>query len=505
MKIQNFENLVNISKKLKANNKSIALCHGVFDFFHYGHLKHFKKAKNLADVLVVTLTADRFGAKAPGRPFFNEKLRAEIIANLECVDYVCINNASTPIEIINKIKPNIYVKGKDYKNFENDLTGNIKLETEAIKKVKGKIYFTNEITFSSSNILNNYSGILNEEQKIFIKKIVNRYSFNDILKYLNLLNKTKILVVGETIIDQYIFLETLNRSGKDTYLATKSLSQENYIGGAASIVKNCSSFSNKVSFVSLVGEKNDYLSFIKKELPKKINKKFFKKRKSPTILKRRFVDYISKNKLFGFYDFNDSEIDDKLTNKIVSYLRKNIYNKYDLVIIADYGHGFINEKIINCLHKISKNIAVNAQVNSSNIGFHSLKKYKKANFLIINENELRHEVRDKEEKIEKIALNFKRKNNYKTLVVTMGKNGALIISKKNVIIKCPSFTSNVIDKVGAGDTMLSIIAPLLTNKTPDLLSIFLGNIAGGISVKNLGNSIGLDKIKLIKYCENLIK
>ena len=109
---------------------------------------------------------------------------------------------------------------------------------------------------------------------------------------------------------------------------------------------------------------------------------------------------------------------------------------------------------------------------------HSLKKYKKANFLIINENELRHEVRDKEEKIEKIALNFKRKNNYKTLVVTMGKNGALIISKKNAIIKCPSFTSNVIDKVGAGDTMLSIIAPLL-NKTPDLLSIFLGNIAEG--------------------------
>ena len=73
-----------------------------------------------------------------------------------------------------------------------------------------------------------------------------------------MLNKTKILVIGETIIDQYIFLETLNRSGKDTYLATKSLSQENYIGGAASIVKNCSSFSNKVSFLSLVGEKNNF-------------------------------------------------------------------------------------------------------------------------------------------------------------------------------------------------------------------------------------------------------
>ena len=60
----------------KKNGKKVVMCHGVFDLLHLGHIKHFEKAKSLGDILVVSITADKFVNKGPGRPAFNESDRA---------------------------------------------------------------------------------------------------------------------------------------------------------------------------------------------------------------------------------------------------------------------------------------------------------------------------------------------------------------------------------------------------------------------------------------------
>ena len=138
---------------------------------HVGHIKHFEKSKSLGHILVVTLTADKFVNKGPNKPTFNENLRAESLASLEVVDYVCINNFKTSINILKKIRPDFYCKGADYKIIKNDITGEIKNEIKTVKKFKGKVIFTDEITFSSSNIINKYSQILSHNQKNVIEKI----------------------------------------------------------------------------------------------------------------------------------------------------------------------------------------------------------------------------------------------------------------------------------------------------------------------------------------------
>src|SRR3990167_11073056 len=91
-KIKNIDELAIIIQKLKnQKDKKIVLCHGVFDLVHPGHIRHFQAAKALGDVLVVTVTADEYVNKGPGRPVFIQGLRAESIAALGCVDYVAIN------------------------------------------------------------------------------------------------------------------------------------------------------------------------------------------------------------------------------------------------------------------------------------------------------------------------------------------------------------------------------------------------------------------------------
>ena len=114
-----------LAADLRKQKKRIVLCHGTFDLLHTGHIKHMQNAKAQGDILFVSITADSFVLKGPGRPVFNEQLRLDNIAALESVDYVFINHSQTALISIDAIKPSYYAKGSDYKNSSEDVTGNI--------------------------------------------------------------------------------------------------------------------------------------------------------------------------------------------------------------------------------------------------------------------------------------------------------------------------------------------------------------------------------------------
>lgn len=155
MKIKDIEELSQIMQRVKSDGKRVVLCHGCFDLMHPGHIKYFQAAKRMGDLLVVTITPDRYIDKGPGRPVFNENLRAESIAALECVDYVAINKWPTAEETLRLLRPNIYVKGQEFQNLE-DKTGKIQKEYKIIQEIGAELRFTNEIVFSSTKLLNQY-------------------------------------------------------------------------------------------------------------------------------------------------------------------------------------------------------------------------------------------------------------------------------------------------------------------------------------------------------------
>jgi len=155
MKILEIRELADRVARRRSEGKTIIHCHGCFDLMHPGHIKYFQAAKMMGDVLVVTISPDRFVDKGPDRPVFNEDLRSESIAALECVDYVAINKWSTAEETLRLIRPDIYVKGQEFENME-DKTGKIQKEVEVIKEIGAEIRFTHEIVFSSTELLNQY-------------------------------------------------------------------------------------------------------------------------------------------------------------------------------------------------------------------------------------------------------------------------------------------------------------------------------------------------------------
>ena len=165
-----------LTKKIeleKKKNKKIIHCHGVFDLIHVGHIKHFKEAKEIGDFLVVSITSDKYVNKGSGKPIFSENLRAEVLSSLEYIDAVYINRYTTPEKLISLIKPDIYFKGPDYKNTKKDITKNILKEISSVKKYGGRVAYSNDITFSSSNLINRVNDSISVNQKNTLIKIKN--------------------------------------------------------------------------------------------------------------------------------------------------------------------------------------------------------------------------------------------------------------------------------------------------------------------------------------------
>ncbi len=110
------EKLVEVLKNLRQKNKKIVTTNGCFDILHVGHVRYLKQTKALGDVLIVALNTDRSvkALKGPKRPLNSENDRAEVLAALECVDYVVLFDEDTPAKLLEKIKPDIHAKGGDY-------------------------------------------------------------------------------------------------------------------------------------------------------------------------------------------------------------------------------------------------------------------------------------------------------------------------------------------------------------------------------------------------------
>ena len=503
-KKKQIEELAEILQSLRKKDKKIVLCHGVFDLLHIGHIRHFQQAKDLGDVLVVTLTPDHYVNKGPHRPAFPENLRAEAIAALDCVDYVSINKWPMAVETIKFLRPDFYVKGPDYKQMEKDYTGGIGLEESAIKAVGGQLIFTDDISFSSSNLINRHWSIFPKEVMDYLEDFSSRYSLDNILGWLREISSLKVLVIGESIIDEYQYCEAIGKSFKEPMLALRRFSTEKFTGGILAVGNNVANFCEEVGLISFLGVENSQEEFIREKLDKKIKTQFLYRTNSPTIVKRRFVESYFFTKLLEVYEINDGALEESDNEALCSILRAEI-PKYDVVIVVDFGHGMLSEEAIKLVCEHSRFLAVNAQSNAGNLGYHTIQHYRRADYLCMTESEIRIEARDRRGDLKKMILEVSERIGCDHLTVTRGKLGCLCYGKKEGFFEVPAFAGQVIDRMGAGDAFLSVTAPCIAKNAPAEVAGFIGNVVGAQAVATVGHRRPIDQVSLSKHIEALLK
>lgn len=489
----------------KAAGKTIVHCHGVFDLLHIGHIRHFEEAKGLGDILVVTITADDYVNKGPHRPAFGQAYRTEAIAALECVDYVAVNHHPLATDAIMAIRPDYYVKGSDYKNAADDRTGGINLEKDAVDSVGGQIVFTNNVVFSSTSLINRHVDVYSQDVKKYLADFTSKYSSDDVISYIDGAKALKVLVVGETIIDEYWYCETLGKSGKEPILATRHVRSEIFAGGIIAVANHVAAFNESVSVLTFLGSSNSHEELVREKLSPGISETFlYMTDDAPTIVKRRFLESYPPQKLFEVYEMGDGEPKVAETDELCAKLAA-ILPDFDIVIVADYGHGMMAPEVVDLLCDKARFLAVNTQVNAGNGGFNTISKYRRADFVCISEAEIRLDARTRRKDIQQVIKEAADRLSCEKMVVTRGQQGCLCYGKQDGFSESPAIATKIVDRVGAGDTVFALTTLLAAQGAPMEIAGFVANVAGAQAVATIGNRESLAMVPIIRQIESLLK
>ena len=265
----------------------------------------------------------------------------------------------------------------------------------------------------------------------------------------------KVLVIGEAIYDRYRFCNTLGRGTKESIISVKFEREETYLGGVWASASHIKDLCIQVD--TWHGEN--------------------------AIINTKYLGAYSQ-KLFSVHE----------EKKVFTDFKPQI-TSYDVVIVFDYGHGFLTNALRERITKEALFLAVNAQSNSSNYGFNRVnEKWPKAHLCVVDELEARLAAHEQEAPIEEVI----RKLPYSQIIVTQGAQGATGFCRGEFYHE-GALTERPVDLLGAGDAVLAVIAPFAKAGWTIKELVHLGNVAGSIKVGILGHQKHVTKAELEKY------
>lgn len=503
-KVLDLNQLATLAEQRRTQGDRVALCHGTFDLLHIGHVRHLKEAAAQADCLLVTVTADAHVNKGPGRPVFREDLRAEHLAALDCVVAVAVNHEATSINVLDLVRPDVYVKGVEYQDESGDVTGNIRLERERVERHGGSIYYTEDIIFSSTKLLNDHFDVFTAEQRGYLDGLRGVTDHQSVIQRIRDLSGMKVLVVGDTIVDEYHYTTPMGQTGKYNVLAVRYDNEERFAGGAVAVANHLAGFVDQVTLLTALGQQNSHEAFIRDHLKPAVVPEFLWFRNRPTLVKRRFVD-ADMAKLFEVYFSGDGCVDPEVDRQAASWLGQHLAD-YDLVVVPDFGNGFIGPRMVQALCGGARFLALNTQLNSGNRGYHVATRYPRADFVSLNEPELRMAAHNRHGPLPEVGRAVGDALQAKAVAITRGVSGVLCVNcAEELSHVVPALSTRVVDRIGAGDAFLSLAALTLAGTGDCELAAFAGSVAAALDVQIVCNRDSIDQALFFKYVTTLLK
>ena len=335
----------------------------------------------------------------------------------------------------------------------------------------------------------------------WLKIQIDKFGVSEFTECLKTLADSSVLILGEAIIDEYIYCEALGRVTKDPLVAFEKISRQQQLGGVLAVARHFSGLgidSNVITKWALADQ-----DFINTEINLSNGIKTFNLSSNMSIKKTRYVDRSSNTRVFESYELpNESEY---LTtpNEIRELVNKEKII-FDHLVVMDYGHNFFNHEITKNYLDFGVPVSVNTQSNAGNRGFNPVSNYANADIVFLNGSEVQVEMRNKVSKLEKTVTDLGSKLNCKELYVTNGSAGIISWSKSKGIIISPTFAPTIIDRTGAGDALLAAVSSLRMRDVPIEIATFFGNIAGSLLVGVMGNDKAITSAEMQFEAERII-
>ena len=433
---------------------TVVLAHGVFDIIHPGHIAHLQQAKERGDTLVVSITADKYVRKGPGRPVFNEQQRRAVLESLKFVDAVYICDSTDALPAIDSLTPQIYAKGPDYADRTD---GTFAREKAAVEKYGGRVAFTSGFTASSSALINGHVRPASPQ----IVAIREKYGYSGVIGYLDLAAALTMFCAGEFIIDEYITVTPASKSAKENLVVYRKGETNAWPGGIAAVAAHARGLGHP--------QVDDTVGLL------------------PPITKTRYVDHPFGVKLFAVSNVAESNPPALET----WYPYKKAMREAAVTLVVDYGHGMFpyepNNLIVRAIRSNTKFLALTVQSNSLNMGYNFVTKWPSADYVVVDEPELRLALRRQDGPVDALVQELHERMRARVTAITLGHRGCMVYDGKS-FVTMPAMADKVVDRIGAGDAFLAATAGLAAVGAPIDIIALVGNVAGGLQVGVVGNS-----------------
>jgi rfaE bifunctional protein kinase chain/domain len=464
----------------------VIMCHGTFDVVHPGHIRHLLYAKTKASLLVASLTADRHIQKGNMRPYVPQDLRAVNLAALEMVDYVVIDEDSTPLVNLNKIKPDYFAKGYEYT--AGSVHPKTQEEIKILESYGGQMIFTpGDIVYSSSSLIELAPPSIGIEKLLLLMQSQN-ITFDNLRDAIYKMKGIKVHVVGDTIVDSYSYCSMAGGMTKTPTMSVLMEKKVDYVGGAGVVAKHLASAGANVIFSTVLGD-DEYGQFVLNDL-KKSNIRCLPiiDKTRPTVNKNAIV--VQHYRLLKVDTLDNRSISENIIKKLQSQIEET---DAQAIAFCDFRHGIFNRATIPQLsEKIPKGIfkVADSQVASR---WGNILEFQDFDLITPNEREARFALGDQDSIIRPLANELQKKSNAKMLILKCGERGIITCIKSinqdaDLFFTVDSFADKVIDAVGAGDALLAYTTLSMVATGNQVISSILGNMAAGIECEHEGNA-----------------
>jgi len=319
------------------------------------------------------------------------------------------------------------------------------------------------------------------EKMVDIKEIFDR---NQIKNFIEKFNKKKVLVIGDLMLDRYIFGKVNRISPEAPVPLIKVDKKVEFIGGAGNVLLNLKSLGAEVMFCSVIG-KDGFGRFLKEKLQEHcINIEGVVEDERPTTVKTRVIAH--SQHVVRVDEEDNIPIKGKVLKEVKNWLTDNI-SYADAVLISDYGKGVISRAlfsfIIECTNKYKKIVALDPKVENASF-------YKNITFATPNHKEacgmIGKLVKNDYKWLCNVGKKLLKKIRASFLVITRGEKGMLVFDK-NVPVSIPAIKKEVYDVTGAGDTVISVMTLASLAGCSPLQGAWLATIAASIVVGAVGS------------------
>ena len=488
-KVVSLSELVAIRELLRRAGKTVVQCHGCFDIVHPGHIRYLRFARAQGDALIVSVSADDVVGKGADRPYITESLRLENLAALESVDYVCLSHDSWAGPVLEQLRPDVYVKGKEY---ERNADPRFLREKQLVEGYGGRVIFSSgDVVFSSTAIVNQFRdrfGLEQEKLRLYCQR--HEVERARLARLIADFGSKRVLVLADPIIDRYVHCEPLGIAAETPILSVTALREELFVGAGGLVAAQLAALGARATFMTLLGRGDSAAAFERALGAAGVDLIAVRGEDRGVFLKTRYV--VDDRKILKVDTGFPSPPSSSATRELIAALEAAL-PQHDALIVTDFGYGLFNAEITEAVARIagSTGIPYFADVSSRHA---NVLKFKRPRLATPTEDELRFAFADAESGLSHLASAYYAECQADNLILTMGKRGLLFFAPPDAIGDrlrtdyLPAFADYAVDPVGAGDVFLATSA--LTHLAGGSIAqaAYLASCVSAIHVGRLGNS-----------------